>query len=109
MRTLLPIRAGDLHNYGYFRKRGGTMVYKKFSESTVKYLKLDPNKTYGVCYNGNVADVPNDAVVMVCTEEDYFHCKDDEIAWNRAFSKEPNALPYDVTQVRGGDGEPTEN
>lgn len=47
-----------------FRKPTGSYVYLRLSESSVDYLKLDPNWVYGVCYNGNVAKMKPDAKVV---------------------------------------------
>lgn len=47
-----------------FRKRTGEYVYLRLSESSVKFLKLDETKIYGVCFNGNVAVVDPDKLVV---------------------------------------------
>lgn len=49
---------------GCFRKKTGSYVYMRLSESSVKFLKLDPDYVYGVCYNGNVAKVKKDTLVV---------------------------------------------
>ncbi len=49
---------------GCFRKKTGSYVYMRLSESSVKFLKLDPDFVYGVCFNGNVAKVKKDTLVV---------------------------------------------
>jgi hypothetical protein len=47
-----------------FRKRTGSFVYLKFSESSVRWLKLKEDLVYGVCYNGNVCWVKPETLVV---------------------------------------------
>jgi hypothetical protein len=48
----------------------------------VRFHKLDENTVYGVCFNGNMADVPADKEVVACTLADFQENIDDDEAWH---------------------------
>ena len=66
------IEAHELSNGDCFRKRNGTYVYIKLSDSSVKYSGLDSNLVWGVCFNGNVTTVkPTTKVHRVALRDVY--------------------------------------
>ena len=82
---------------GCFRKRTGEFVYMRLSESSVKFLKLDPDYVYGVCYNGNVAKVKKDTLVVPMTKFDLIRNDLDTRAWERSIGVK-GPLSGDETQ-----------
>jgi hypothetical protein len=77
-------KASEIPRGGFFRKKTGTYVYMRISAAAVRFHKLDENTVYGVCFNGNVADVPADKEVAVCTLAEFQENIDDDEAWHRA-------------------------
>jgi hypothetical protein len=67
--SLVP--AKDVQDGHFFRKRTGTVVYVKLTSSSVRFLKLDPEKVYGVCDYGNVTVLDPDKNVVALGETSY--------------------------------------
>lgn len=62
------IPAKDVPTYGgFFRKPGGEYVHMRISEASVRFLKLDESKVYGVTFTGNVSVLDPDKPVVLCT------------------------------------------
>lgn len=61
------VRAGFIREGGCFRKKTGTYIYLRISESSLIHLlgeAYKPHQIYGVClYNGNLAMVDVDQLV----------------------------------------------
>ncbi len=66
---LVPAR--EVQDGHFFRKRTGTVCYVKLTESSVRFLKLDPEKVYGVCDYGNVTVMDPDKNVVALGETSY--------------------------------------
>lgn len=81
--------AGHIKDGEFFRKKQGTYVYLKISESSVKYMKLDATKIHGVCYNGNMASVERTTLVERCTLGDFVKNIDNEREWHEAIISDP--------------------
>ena len=74
-------RAKDVPQGKCFRKKTGTVVYLRISESSQKFAKMDENFVWGVAHNGNLAHVKPDAQVfqvplsslmdVQCAEDDW--------------------------------------
>ena len=80
----LAVRARDIRQGGYFKKMKGSYTYLRISESSVKFLKLDPTLIYGVCFNGNVTAVKPDTLVERCTLGDFVKNIDNDREWHDA-------------------------
>jgi hypothetical protein len=70
----------DIGDGCFFKKQKGGFVFIRMSESSVRFLKLDPSKVYGVCFNGNVSVLEPETLVVPQTLED----------WNNNFASERN-------------------
>ena len=51
---------------GYFRKPAGTYVYLRISPGSAKYLGLNTDRVYGVCFNGNIVAINPLKPVVLC-------------------------------------------
>ena len=67
---------------GCFRKRTGSFVYLRLSDSSVRVLDLEPIFIYGVCYNGNVTRVMPDTLVVEMSLQDMLSNQKSEDEWN---------------------------
>ncbi len=61
------VRAEEIEEGEFFTKNRGCFAYLRVSDSSVKSHKLDPDKVYGVCHNGNMAVVEKDKHVYRCS------------------------------------------
>ena len=61
------VPAKDIPEGGFFKKRGGSFIYLRLSDASVKFLKLDTTKVYGAHDNGNVTVVDADLLVAPMT------------------------------------------
>lgn len=77
------VKASEIQQGQFFRKRRGTYVYLRVSESSVRFLKLPEDKIYGVCFNGNVAVVDPDTFVERCVVGDFVKNIEDQDAWHQ--------------------------
>lgn len=59
-----PVKAKDLPDRCYFRKRTGAYVFIRISANAVKFYGLKPDHIYGICYNGNMADIEPETLVI---------------------------------------------
>lgn len=82
------VRADSIEEGHCFRKRTGAYAYLRLSEGSVRFLKLDTNFVYGICYNGNVVKLPKDKMVAPVPVTRMDENRDFELAWNRTFAKE---------------------
>ena len=73
-----------------FRKRTGEYVYIRLSESSVKFLKLDETKVYGVCFNGNVSVMEPDKLVVEMPLESVLKNQYKQDAWEEMIGVKPN-------------------
>ncbi len=64
-----------------FRKRTGTYVYLRISESSVRFAKMDEGVVWGVSYNGNLARVERDTKVVRMPSTTMLLNIDDHIKW----------------------------
>lgn len=58
------VPAGSIRDSDCFRKRQGTYVYLRISESSARFAKLDDRYVWGVCFNGNLVHVTPDTRVV---------------------------------------------
>lgn len=62
------VPAKDVQDGHFFRKRTGTTPYVRLTESSVRFLKLNPDKVYGVTSYGNVTVMEPDKLVVALGE-----------------------------------------
>lgn len=79
--SLVP--ASTIKQGQFFRKRKGEYTYLRLSESSVKFMKLDLTKIWGVCFNGNVTSVEASTRVEDCSLGDFVKNIDDDRKWHR--------------------------
>lgn len=77
------IAAADVPAGGFFRKRGGEYAYLRISESSVRHYGLNPDLVYGVTWNGNMASVTPETLVVPCQIEDLATNKTMTMEWER--------------------------
>lgn len=75
------IAASDIGSF--FRKKSGDFAYLRISESSIKFLGLDPGYVYGVCHNGNVTKVTPDCQVVPESVETFNKNIQADILWHR--------------------------
>ena len=93
------IKASAVPQGQFFRKRRGEYVYLRISESSLKFMKVDTTKVYGVCFNGNVAVVGPDTLVEPCSLSDFTKNIDDDRAWHTTVGARLNPVvddPYEL-------------
>lgn len=76
------VRAQDIESGECFRKKQGTFVYLRISDSSVLFLGLSPGAVYGVGYNGNVAVLDPETKVHPAKLEDFLTLRGQEEDWN---------------------------
>ena len=57
------VEAAEIRDGESFRKKNGSMIYRKISESSKRRYNLDDRFVWGVSDNGNVATVKKDVLV----------------------------------------------
>ena len=62
------IDAADVPGGDFFRKRTGSTPYVRLTESSVRYLKLDGDKVWGVTDYGNVTQVLGHTKVVLLSK-----------------------------------------
>lgn len=65
------------------------MVYKIISESSIKFLKLDPEFVYGIHFRGNVSKVSKDTIVHPGTIGDFVDSFVHEIDYHNVIGMKP--------------------
>jgi hypothetical protein len=68
---MILIEASNINHGEYFRKKNGTYVYLRISESSLRFINIDPAEIYGVCFNGNIACVNRSTLVERCRFDDF--------------------------------------
>lgn len=76
------IEAINIRQGQFFKKRKGDYTYLRISASSVKWLKVDPAKIYGVCFNGNITCVAPSTLVEPCSLGDFVKNIDNNRAWH---------------------------
>lgn len=66
---MIPVE--QIEEGGFFKKKSGMYVYLRMSDSSAKFLGLDPDCIYGTCFNGNVAKVHRGVLVTSATAMDF--------------------------------------
>lgn len=86
MRKRFPVekavRAGTIQQGRFFKKLKGSYTYLRISESAVRFMKLNPDKVWGVCFNGNITDVNPDTLVEKCSLGDFVKNIDEDRQWH---------------------------
>lgn len=67
-----------------FKKRTGTYVYLRISSSSVRFLGLDPENAYGVCFNGNIAVIKPQTLVIPMKIDNMVNNQRSQDNWERA-------------------------
>jgi hypothetical protein len=62
--------AGQIADGGLFKKLTGSCVYRRLSESSAKFLGLDPKSVYGMRDNGNIMVVGASTLVHAVSNEE---------------------------------------
>jgi hypothetical protein len=78
----LLVPASEIRQGQFFKKRKGEYTYLRISESSVKWIKADPTKIYGVCFNGNITCVAANTPVEPCSLGDFVKNIDNNRAWH---------------------------
>ena len=76
------VPASEIRQGQFFKKRKGEYTYLRISESSVKWIKADHTKIYGVCFNGNVTCVASNTLVEPCSLGDFVKNIDNHRAWH---------------------------
>lgn len=71
MTSLLEVLASEIKAGEWFRKRTGTMVYLRMSDSAVKWHGLRDDHIYGTAYNGNMTAILKMRRVIRSSHRDY--------------------------------------
>ena len=80
--NLVPIE--DIKEGEWFTKRTGHNAYIKTSKSAMKYLLgYYSNKSYGVCYNGNLTHIKPKTLVKPVSFQQYLKNVHEEDQWHR--------------------------
>lgn len=79
---MILIEASNIRDGEYFRKKQGTYVYLRISNSSVGYINLDRTKVHGICFNGNITIVEPNTLVHRCTFEDFAKNVQDNRDWH---------------------------
>jgi len=69
-----------------FRKRTGTYVYLRISESAVRFAGMDEGFVWGVAYNGNLCKVKPETMVYRSLLEEMASNQESEDTWNETFA-----------------------
>lgn len=80
------VQAKDLDPGEPFKKRTGSYVHIKLSESSVKWMGLDPNFIWGVTHNGNVSKLKPNKLVAPSSLIAMIKNTMDTVRWNLTFS-----------------------
>lgn len=74
---------GEIPQGSYFRKLTGSYVYLRISASSVKFLGLDEDWVYGVCYNGNTVKLKLDHPVIIESIDSFLGNIKDDQEWSK--------------------------
>lgn len=91
------VKAKDLPSRCCFRKRTGYFTYIRMSESSIKFLGLQPDKIYGIAYHGNVVIIEPETLVVEMTPNGLMEDLGGEQAWDNTFAKN-GAAPLKETE-----------
>lgn len=73
-----------------FKKKQGTFAYIRISDSSAKFFGLKyETHVYGVCYNGNMAEIERGKLVVSVDVSAMNENRKAEEDWNRTFAKAP--------------------
>ena len=75
-----------------FRKKTGSYVYLRISEPSAKFHKLDPEKVYGVCFNGNITDIDPETLVVTMKPSDMDDNRKEHQDWHTMVGADFNEI-----------------
>ncbi len=78
------MKAIDIAQGSYFRKMTGTYVYLRISDASVKYLGLDTDWIYGVCFNGNITRLQPNKPVIAESVNSFLKNTEEDKTWHES-------------------------